>query len=211
MAKSEETKVPGLEPGAKVRDAEGERYSSPPLSYPDAPRLANSPAAMMLQMKEEIMAELRNAGVLSGDKAQDPAKQIEEAAKREQERRETRTRELQERYAQMVNYKARGNDPSRPAGEIPSEMPGMGRRLVMQGQTFRFGGVPGSWMEPLDDEAKKRSKDEEQRREEIRVKASQLGLTRAALQQAVETFDESSRNEQRRAAYARDFRAGSGG
>jgi hypothetical protein len=215
MATKEETKTasdpvpqrPGLEPGAQLRGGQEERRYGPESPQQERPAVPGSQAAL----KAEIMAELRAAGVLPGGKGPSPEQEAEEANRRARERMERRSRDLEEHTKRLALYKARGSDTNKPAGEIPGELPGSGRRLVMQGEVFRFAGDPGTWMEPLDEQGKERTKAEEERRERVIQQAGETKLGVEALKVASDSMQRLTLGRERRAADAHEHRAGAGG
>ena len=202
--KDEAKRVPGLEPGTQPRDPVDERYASPPLSAPDHVRTAGYGASDTLELLKRIER-------LEGkDPDAREAQSIEDQRRRDDERAERRAREADERRRNMATYRAMGR-PGEPAGEIPAEQPGQGRRLVYTGETFRFAGQPGRWMEPLDDLAKRRIKDEAERQEAIARVARENRIEKGILKSAQEAFDASARAREQFAARADEHRSGAGG
>jgi hypothetical protein len=204
MADKETKQVPGLEPGVVPQDAEAKRYASPPTSLPDAPRTAGYGGADIAKLLERVAA-------LEGNRPEaDATREVEEQAKRTKEREEQRAKEQAEHLKQLATYKAKGR-PGEAAGEIPSEAKGMGRRLVMAGETFRYAGIPGLWMEPVDGLAKERVKKEAERREAIAKEAADNRFRSADLQRQKDEHERAARIREQRVAEAGDTRQGAGG
>jgi hypothetical protein len=186
------TKHPGVAPHDQDKVVEGgqaeERYGGKGAAGDQEPGASGAtseallppdtaaPGSIKAAVAEEVNRILTAIGVVRPEEGTPKASQS--AAERSRKVLADRAKAAEEELNNQSRYRAAAD------GFIPSPVPGGGGLYVRQGAEFSFSGVPGRWMEPLDERSDQRVKERDEKAEKRKEELARGAVAKSALDEA---------------------------
>lgn len=189
------TKHPGVAPHDQDKVSRGsqaeERYggkgaagghetgASGPTAENTLPKDTAAPGSVKALVAAEVARILQAIGVTKPEEARPSPG----AAERSRQAVAARQKRAEEEVANQSRYRALAD------GFIPSPTPGGGGLYVRAGDEFTFSGVPGTWMEPLDERSEQRVKERDEAVRRRREEQARGVVAKGALEEAGRVID----------------------
>jgi hypothetical protein len=135
-----------------------------------------APGSIRAEVAAEVNRILLALGVTKPEEG--AAKASQSAAERSRKVLADRAKAAEEELNNQSRYRAAAD------GFIPSPVPGGGGLYVRQGAEFSFSGVPGRWMEPLDERSDQRVKERDEKAEKRKEELARGAVAKSALDEA---------------------------
>jgi hypothetical protein len=182
------TKHPGVAPhdqdkvveGGQAEERYGDKGPSGATSEALLPPDTAAPGSIKAAVAEEVNRILTAIGVVRPDER---GKGSSSAAERSRQVLADRAKAAEEEVNNQSRYRAASD------GFIPSPVPGGGGLYVKGGDEFMFSGVPGRWMQPLDDRSDQRVKERDEKAEKRREELARGAVAKSALDEASRVID----------------------